>query len=140
MEVTDCLGLMKMFVFCMAIPKLLFLGIDENYETLSIHVQGSSESIVFLKNIFDFFQFAMLSQDHKMALALAIREKKHILIGKLNPGITMKVRASAWLQIMGRLNALGAHIENVDDIRNTDWDAMKKVAKKHFLVIHQCAP
>ena len=76
----------------------------------------------------------MLIQEHKMALALAVREKKRLLIGTLTPGITMKVRASVWMQIMKQLNALGAHIENIDDIRNRDWDTMKKTAKKHFLV------
>ena len=69
-----------------------------------------------------------------MALALAVFEKKDILFGKLTPGITMKVRASIWMQIMGQLNALGARIENVDEIRDTAWSYMKKTAKKRFLV------
>ena len=74
----------------------------------------------------------MLSEEHKLALARAIHEKKDILFGPLTPGITMKFRASVWMQIMGRLNALGACIEKVDDIRDTEWSYMKKKAKKHF--------
>jgi predicted HTH domain antitoxin len=76
----------------------------------------------------------MLSEEHRLALAIAVYEKKDILFGKLAPGITMKVRASAWMQIMGQLNALGARIEKIDDIRDTAWSYMKKKAKERFLV------
>jgi hypothetical protein len=85
---------------------------------------------------FDLFQLRMLNQDHKMALALAVREKKIILFSKVSPGITNKLKASTWMTIMGQLNALGAHIENVNQIRDTEWGNMKRIAKSHFLVNH----
>ena len=76
----------------------------------------------------------MLNEDHRLALAIAVYEKKHLLFGKLTPGITMKVRASIWMQIMAQLNALGAHIQNVDAIRDTAWSYMKKTAKERYQV------
>ena len=71
-----------------------------------------------------------------MAMALAVREKKVILFSMVSPGLTNKMKASAWMQIMAQLNALGANIDNVNQIRDREWSTMKRTAKARFLVNH----
>ncbi|XP_065676028.1 uncharacterized protein LOC136092204 isoform X2 [Hydra vulgaris] len=74
----------------------------------------------------------MLSKELKMLLAIKIRENKEVLLGKLSPSITMRHRNRIWEDIMSHLNSLGAKIEDINQLRNREWDYLRKATMQKF--------
>ncbi|XP_065661516.1 uncharacterized protein LOC136084740 [Hydra vulgaris] len=74
----------------------------------------------------------MLSKELKMLLAIKIRENKEVLLGKLSPSITMRHRNRIWEDIMSHLNSLGEKIEDINQLRNREWDYLRRATMQKF--------
>jgi len=58
-----------------------------------------------------------LSIEHKLMLAVLVRDNKHLLFNKLSPTITNKKKHAKWTEIYHELASNGAIIKDVEHLK-----------------------
>jgi len=75
----------------------------------------------------------MLDADQKLLLSQLALEKKHILFGRLSPGITNKVRDKIWQDITSLLIANGASADLTPYyVKHTEWQNITRSVTNKF--------
>ncbi|XP_065643293.1 uncharacterized protein LOC136075018 isoform X4 [Hydra vulgaris] len=59
-------------------------------------------------------------------------KESSLLIPIFGPSITMRHRNRIWEDIMSHLNSLGAKIEDINQLRNREWDYLRRATMQKF--------
>jgi len=72
----------------------------------------------------------MLTTDQKMLMAQMIFNEKEILFGEFGADLTKVEKQEKWIEILVKLNSIGANIHDYKTIRDNEWSNLKRATEK----------
>merc|ERR1712141_224596 len=79
--------------------------------------------------------FKMLTFEQKMLMSQMIFNEKEILFGEFGPGLSKVEKQEKWMEILVKLNSVGANLTDYKILRDNEWSNAKRATEKKLATL-----
>lgn len=93
-----------------------------------------------LSDLTDFLEIQsekMLTHDQKLLMAQMIFNEREVLFGEFGPGLTKVEKQEKWMEILVKLNSIGANVNDYKTLRDNEWSNMRRATEKKLATLKE---